>query len=202
MFGLPEKIVIFDLECTTWEGAVARNWSGWGEHREVVQVGAALIETEDFTELANINLYVRLKINPVLSQYFMDLTHITQEVVDKKGVDFQIFLQLFSRLCYELYCFDSRVDGSRLFGRDVLVENCNLLGIEFPFKMEKFHNINEIFYQHGVEVKQSGAAPEAFGIKNPARPHDALNNVRGLIIGLKALSFQHRIKQLEEILKD
>lgn len=193
MFGLPKNIAIFDLECTTWEGAAARNWSGPGEHRELVQLGAALVETSDFTELASRTWLVRPLRNPVLSQYFIDLTHITQESVDKKGVDFLTFLQQFSHACakffkYELYCFDSRVDGSRLFDRDVLVENCDLYGVEFPFDLERFHNVNEIFHKHGVAVKQSGSAPEAFGIKIPARPHNALNDVRGLILGLKLLS--------------
>ena len=190
MLNLPERIVIFDLECTTWEGAAARGWSGPGEHREVVQLGAALVETENFTELANVKFWVRPKINLVLSQYFINLTNIKQEEVDEKGVDFQAFLKGFSDFCaeFELYCFDNRVDGSRLFDRDVLMENCKLLGIEFPFEMGRFHNVNEIFHRQGVEVKQSGAAPEAFGIKLPARPHDALNDVRGLIVGLKALS--------------
>lgn len=190
MFGLPEKIVIFDLECTTWEGAAARNWSGQGEHREVVQLGAALVETKGFDELANVRYFVKPTINPVLSQYFINLTHITQEMADQQGIHFSDFLHYFHGLCrdYELYCFDSRVDGSRLFDRDVLLENCQLCGIELPFELERFHNVNEIFHKHGYVVKQSGTAPEAFGIKIPARPHDALNDVRGIIIGLKALS--------------
>ena len=196
MLGLLEKIVIFDLECTTWEGAAARDWSGPGEHREVVQVGMALVETKDFTELTNAKYLVKPKINPVLSQYFINLTNIKQAEVDENGVDFQTFLNEFSRFCadFELHCFDNRVDGSRLFDRDVLMENCELLGIEFPFKPERFHNVNEIFHKHGYTVKQSGAAPEAFGLKIPARPHDALNDVRGLVVGLRELS--RRIKLL------
>lgn len=188
--GLSEGIVIFDLECTTWEGAAARNWSGQGEHREVVQLGAVVVGTKYFTELVSRLWFVKPTRNPVLSQYFIDLTHITQEKVEEKGVDFSTFLREFSDFCgnFELYCFDNRVDGSRLFDRDVLVENCNLLGSEFPFNSERFHNVNEIFCRHGYHVRQSGVAPEAFGLKVPARPHDALNDVRGIIIGLKALS--------------
>lgn len=192
MLGLPKKIVVFDLECTTWEGAAQRDWSGPGEHREVVQLGAAIVETKNFTELPNIEFLVKPEINPILSEYFIALTKITQEEIDEKGIGFPTFLQEFFDWCcdFELYCFDSRVDGSRLFDRDVLIENCDLFGIEFLFEMERFHNVNEIFHHRGYTVKQSGAAPEAFGIKIPARPHNALNDVRGLIIGLKALSKQ------------
>lgn len=189
MLDLPEEIVILDLECTTWEGAAARDWSGPGESREVIQLGAVLIETQSFTALGMVKALVRPLINPILSDYCINLTGITQDKLDKDGIDFASALRWFKSLCAkrQLYCFDSRVDGSRLFDRDVLIENCDLHGLAFPFEVERFHNINEIFYQHGYIVKQSGAAPEAFGIKSPARPHDALNDVWGLIIGLKAL---------------
>lgn len=194
MFGLPEKIVIFDLECTTWEGAAARNWSGPGEHRELFQMGAAIVETEGLNEISTLTFLVRPRINPVLSDYCKNLTHTTQEEVNK-GVDFAIFQSIFYNWCqeYELYTYDKIETRPRIFDRDVLKENCDLYRLEFLFETgisfrNRFHNINEIFYQHGINVKQSGRAPKAFGIKLPARPHGPLNDVRGIIVGLKALS--------------
>ncbi|MDD4476932.1 MAG: exonuclease domain-containing protein [Patescibacteria group bacterium] len=188
MFGLPKKIVIFDLECTTWEGAAARNWSLPGEHREVIQLGAVLVETEKFIELDSVEFLVRPKINTVLSQYFINLTNIKQKEVDEKGVKFEIFLRNFFEFCSEteLYCFD-KIDDSRLFDRDVLMENCKLYGIKFPFKMGRFHNINKVFFQHGVKIKQSGAAPKAFGIESAGPHHNALSDARGIVVGLRAL---------------
>ncbi|MFH1423827.1 MAG: 3'-5' exonuclease [Candidatus Nealsonbacteria bacterium] len=190
MLNLPKRFILFDLECTSWDGAAARNWSGPGEHREVIQIGATLTDIERFTEQFTVKTLVKPRINPILSEYIKNLTGITQEDINQKGIDFAIFLQTFFDWCcdFEIYCFDSRVDGSRLFDRDVLVENCELCGLEFPFEMDRFHNINEIFARHGYAVKQSGAAPEAFGLKIPARPHDAMNDVNGVLIALKALS--------------
>ena len=190
MLGLPKRFVLLDQECTTWDGAAARAWSGPGEHREVVQLGATLTEVGEFPELFPFVTLVKPEINPILSGYFVNLTHITQKKVNRNGLDFPTFLKMFAGWCcdFEIYSFDSRVDGSRMFDRDVLMENCELLGIKFPFEKERFHNINEIFAQHGYVIKQSGASPEAFGIKIPARPHNALNDVRGLLISPKALS--------------
>lgn len=37
-----KHFVIFDTEYTTWEGAADRDWTGPGEHREVVQIGASV----------------------------------------------------------------------------------------------------------------------------------------------------------------
>jgi inhibitor of KinA sporulation pathway (predicted exonuclease) len=187
VFGLPREIVIFDLECTTWEGAAQRNWSGPGEHRELVQLGAALVETNNFREVENLKLVVKPVFNPVLSQYFVDLTGITQEMVDVCGLDFPHFMRIFVKWCGTrgLYCFDKI--GERIFDRDVLVENCRLHDMEFPFEPDAFNNINYLFFQNGYEVKQSGQAPLAFGEIPPARSHDALNDVRGLIRGLQLL---------------
>lgn len=191
MIGLPEKFVLFDLECTSWEGAAARNWSGPGEHREVIQMGATLTDAERFTEQFTAKTLVKPRINPILSEYIKNLTGITQEDIDQKGIDFAIFLKMFFGWCsdFEIYCFDSRTDGSRLFDRDVLMENCNLLKIWHPsFRPDRFHNINEVFAKHGYRIKQSGASPASFGLEIPARPHDAMNDVRGLLVSLKALS--------------
>ena len=189
MFNLPPKIVILDLECTTWEGALKRNWSGPNEHREVVQCGAVVVETKNFTELKSFDRYVKPKVNPILSDYFVELTHITQEEVDQNGVDFETFLSEFQQWCgdLELYCFGS-VDASSLLDLDILKDNCKLLGLKFPFEENRFHNVNLIFDEHGYKVKQSGSAPEAFGLKLTSRPHNALNDVQGIIIGLKELS--------------
>ncbi len=188
MFKLPRRIVIFDTEVTTWEGAAARDWSGPGEHRELVQLGAALVETKDFTELAIFSTLVKPRINPILSDYFINLTGITQEMVDKYGIDFEVFLQSFYKWCrrYELYSFD-KVNIPRLFDLDVLVENRDLYGIGFPFESERFHNVNEIFFKYGVVIKQSGRAPEACVEEPKNRSHEALNDVRGLIRGLQLL---------------
>lgn len=51
MSGLPNKIIIFDTEFTAWEGSQDRNWSRPNEFQEIVQIGALLVETKDFTEL-------------------------------------------------------------------------------------------------------------------------------------------------------
>lgn len=189
MLNLPKRFVLFGVKCTTWEGATARNWSGPGEYRELIQLAAAFVDAKNLIELSSFQTLVKPRKNQILSQYFVNLTHITQEMVDKEGLDFASVLTDFHMWCedIDLYCFDSRVDGSRLFDRDVLVENCDLYGLEFPFDPEKFHNINETFAQHGYLIKQSGAAPEAFGIKIPARPHDAMNDVNGVLVALKAL---------------
>lgn len=189
MKDLSGKIVLLDLECTSWEGAASRGWSGPGEYRELVQFGAVLADTKNFTEISSFATLVKPRLNPELSEYFINLTHITQEEVDRQGVDFSVCLEDFRHWSCgirQFYCFDNK--AGRLFDLDVLLENCDLCGIEFPFDPADFSNINEIFWKYGYDIKQSGSSPAAFGLEIPARPHNALNDTRGLLTALKELN--------------
>ena len=38
------RVVVFDLEWTAWEGSIQRGWSEDWEHREIVQIGAVLVD--------------------------------------------------------------------------------------------------------------------------------------------------------------
>src|SRR6185436_17519590 len=102
---------VFDTEYTSWEGAQARNWSGPGEYREIVEIGAVLIDTKDFSEIDFIDLYLRPAKNPKLSDYFIELTGITQETVDTKGMNFRDALKRFAEWSKEYQFYSWGNDG-------------------------------------------------------------------------------------------
>jgi hypothetical protein len=78
------------------------------------------------------------------------------------------------------------------YGRDHehLEENCKLLSISFPFETSRVYSLKEIFAKAGIKTADydSGFIVEAFGQKLTRRPHNALNDVRTLLDGLRALS--------------
>lgn len=190
MKKIPKKIIIFDLEIWSDEDVAQRNWSGENEEPDIIQGAAILLNTKTFKEKAVFKHFVKLTTHKKLSKYISELTNITQEQIDQDGILFEQFLKEFKEFCGNapIYYFDSRVDSSRRFDLDMLIKNCRNNKIKFPLNENQFHNINkEIFHALGYDIKQSGASPEVFGISIPARPHDALNDVRGLIIGLKEL---------------
>jgi inhibitor of KinA sporulation pathway (predicted exonuclease) len=91
-----DKAVIFDLEFTSWPGSNERNWSLPEEDREVVQIGAVKIEiSKGLREKDSFNILVRPLKNPVLSEYFVNLTGITQEQADNQGHPFPNALSRF-----------------------------------------------------------------------------------------------------------
>ncbi|RKN03374.1 3'-5' exonuclease [Streptomyces radicis] len=72
--------VVFDLEFTTWRGALERDWSAPGQLREIVQIGALRVsDTHDV--LDSYEALVRPLVNQRLSDYFTQLTGITEEMV-------------------------------------------------------------------------------------------------------------------------
>jgi len=107
MLDLPEKIIIFDTEYTAWAGSAEYNWSRPNEYREIVQIGAILVDTKQLSEIDNINLFVKPVKNPILSEYFTNLTGIKQKDIDENGIYFKEATLKFFSWCgsYPIYSY-------------------------------------------------------------------------------------------------
>ncbi|WP_433430672.1 exonuclease domain-containing protein [Nonomuraea sp. CA-141351] len=90
--------VIFDLEFTSWPGALEQNWSAPGQLREIVQIGALRLR-EDYSVVEEYEALVRPVINPQLSTYFTELTGISQRAVDQYGLSPAVALGDFLGFC-------------------------------------------------------------------------------------------------------
>ncbi|QYX78704.1 3'-5' exonuclease [Streptomyces akebiae] len=77
--------VIFDLEFTTWPGAMEQDWSAPGQLREIVQIGAVRVD-EGYAVVEEYETLVRPVVNPRLSPFFTTLTGIDQRSVDRDGL--------------------------------------------------------------------------------------------------------------------
>lgn len=184
MLNLPKECVIFDTEFTAWEGAMERGWNEPGEYREIVQIGAILIDTETFEEKDHLLIYVKPIKNPQLSDYFIKLTGITQNEVDEKGVSLDEALEELHNFAHDhdLYSFGS--------DEEVVEENCNLLNISFPFDIKKFHDIRDTFKSHGISTEgyMSSTIVQAFGEESKHTGHDGLNDTRTILDALRLLA--------------
>jgi len=183
MFEPAQNIVVFDTEFTSWEGAMERHWSGENEHRELIQIGAVVVDTVDFQERNSFCVYVKPFKNPSLSEYITSLTGITQRDVDEKGLSAQEALMQLNQFSQgsDLYCWGS--DG------DVALENASLGEFQCPIAPERFHDIREVFIQKGIDATayQSSSIITAFGKENPHDAHDALNDARAIVLALQQL---------------
>ena len=174
------SIVVYDLEFTTWEGARARGWSGPGEHREIVQIGAIRLD-DSWDEVASLETLVRPRLNPVLSDYFVTLTGVTQAMVDARGVDFTTAQAQLAHFA----------DGGLLLyanGEDaeVLAENCRLANVPPAIARDRFRNVrSQIASMAGQSEINSCDLPAQFGFAIAGRDHDALADARAVAAAMR-----------------
>jgi len=169
------RIVVFDSEWTSWEGANERGWSRDGEHREIVQIGAVKIDVrQNFKKIADFEVLVRPVVNPILSGYFSRLTGIDQSSIDASGVPLSDGLRAFADF------IDDNVDAVYSNGADqiVFLENCQLIGVEYPFDEVDFrdaHSVIQSIVSGGNRVSSSDL-PAALGFETPGPKHHALSD--------------------------
>lgn len=181
----PESFVLFDTEYTAWGGSRENDWKIPGQHKEVIQIGALRVDP-NLTEVAFFNAYIKPVKNPQLSDYIIDLTHITQEKIDTEGESFERALKKFSDFCIDLPLYAWGGDT------EVLKENCELVGIPFPLQHNqstKLHPLlTPVLDERGIDISKytSGTLIEAFG-KKGGRAHDAVNDMRNLLEVLREL---------------
>ncbi|MFL2783003.1 MAG: exonuclease domain-containing protein [Rhodospirillales bacterium] len=81
--------VVYDLECTAWPGSSENGWSKINEYREIIQIGAVKFDiSANLAEIDSCVIHVKPKINPILSDYIINLTGISQKTIEDSGLLF------------------------------------------------------------------------------------------------------------------
>lgn len=183
----PGALAILDSEWTSWEGAWARNWSGPGEFREVVEIGMILVTDDpELRETGCFRVLVKPILNPDLSDYFINLTGIQQSEVNAQGVTLADALRGMTEFLGP--------QPVRIYshGRDgyYLSENCVRIGTPFTFAASRFVNVNETIAAFLGRTKVSYASsdlPELLGFTPPGDAHTAVADCRCIAQALRAL---------------
>jgi DNA polymerase III epsilon subunit-like protein len=175
--------VIFDLEFTAWEGSLESRWTRPGELSEVVQIGAVKLDAANLKEVECFDMLVRPRVNPVLSDYLVTLTGITNQALERRGVDFAVAYRAFLDF----------VGGSQIFahGRDDLIfaANLKLYGWGRALALPDYSNAIPWFIAQGLDMKGKRACDvaELAGAVFEGHKHDALADARGVAAGFIAL---------------
>ena len=179
-----QRIVIFDTEWTSWPGFLESHWNQPGRHREIVQLGAvALVVDDGFREVDSFQILVQPKINPVLSKYFIELTGITQVMVNADGISFPESLTNFTDFAgTEPVQFAS-------FGGDenVIEENCGFYGMQLPPLFSNCIDLRKEFLKLNIieENWYSSDLPDRLGLAPAGNAHDALADSRAISAALR-----------------
>lgn len=179
----PREVVVFDTEFTAWQGSMARAWAGPGEHKEIIQIGAVVLDAASLEERRAHSVLIRPVVNPVLSDYLVDLTGITNERLAADGVDFATGVTRFVEFA-----------GNRplhAYGRDdrIIAANAERLGRPKLWPGLPTTNLKDWLLQVGIPLTgvHSGNLAAHVGSKSQGVAHDALIDARSLAEAVRYL---------------
>tara|TARA_B110000008_G_C16713161_1_gene461656 strand:- start:46 stop:615 length:570 start_codon:yes stop_codon:yes gene_type:complete len=170
---LEKSFIIYDTEYTSWSGSQKRNWNLPNEHRELVAIGALKIKLEKNKYIIEDSLKILFipRINNILSNYFINLTSITNDEINKYGYDYQSGMKLFLDFCGNLNMYS--------YGNDyhIFEENYKLYKLDNNLNKDKFKDIRPYFDKFNINTNNytSGTIYKHFNIKiNNEQIHDPL----------------------------
>ncbi len=181
-----DKIVVYDLEFTSWEGFLESGWSMPGKHCEIIQIGAIKLDCwQAFEEIDSLDLLVKPLINPVLSEYIMSLTGLSQRQIDSDGIAFPSAFQAFETFCQgaEYVCSNGEDD-------DILNKNCDLHDILRPARTAEAVDLRPLFSEAlgitGYGINSCDLAAH-IGLPATGNAHNGLADARGVAAALHHL---------------
>lgn len=189
------SFIIFDTEYTSWKGCQENGWTG-NQKKEIVQIGAIKV-SENMRVVAKFNELCRPVVNPVLSDYFVNLTRITNEMVQKDGHPFPETYERFKKFAGNSYCF-SHSWGSSYYNKgdgSIIEENLRLHNLPLESDMI-YRNVAHIFkrlykkYHIDIKNQTSGQIVKLLHLEKQQAhlhldEHNALFDAYSILTGLK-----------------
>lgn len=147
-----DNFIIFDTEYTSWEGSQERNWSLDYEHKEIICISALKVNNTNnkLTIIDKFNYYVKPLINPILSDYIINLTGITQDLIDKEGYHFVDVLEKFYIFCEDFNIYSYGDDYAEL-SINMKLNNISIDSKYYTWK-SKFYNIRPFFENYNINT--------------------------------------------------
>jgi inhibitor of KinA sporulation pathway (predicted exonuclease) len=182
----PDKFALLDTE---YNSTKDRKPMAPEHDRAIFQIAVIVTDNQEMRKQWEYMAYVSAS---HLTDFVQELTGVSQETVDEKGIPLERALAEIERQTRELpiYCYGG--DG------DVIQQNCARLGITCPIAPERFINLKPllapVLIDIGIDPKEysSGQLYQAFGLSG-GRAHDALNDMQNLHAVLRELRVRGRL---------
>ncbi len=177
---MSNTVVIVDTEFTSWEGALENNWGEDWQHREIIQISAMKIDKNTLEVKDTFDRLVLPEINPLLSDFIVDFTGITNEKVQLEGIPFEEAFEKFTNFVDNdmVWCYGW--DG------EVFEENIHLIGRCEWHETLKFQTLHPYFKAQGVDTSKinSGKLANYFGVDIEIHEHNAMDDVTSIVAAL------------------
>ena len=187
---IPNQFIIFDTEYTAWKDSQETGWANPLHFKELVQIAAYKIVKKDNSLfiLDSFKVLIKPKKNPILSDYFINLTKIQQNELDETGLELDMALEQFYQFSKGLTLYS--------YGNDFEIIEYNL-DLNNHDQMSKYRFWESSFFDFKMLVYKfcdtkkysSGTLYQAFQLvpDNNICIHDALWDSYSLFISLNYL---------------
>ena len=166
------KLLVVDLEATCWEDK-----NDTSKVMEIIEIGAVLADSKTLEIMSEFQSFVKPILNPILSDYCLNLTTIKQEEVDSA----EMFPSVLARLldfCGETN--DVTLASWGDYDRKQLILDCARFGVQYPFGADHL-NIKELFTERkGSKKCGMKKALRILGIPLEGMHHRGLDDARNI----------------------
>lgn len=171
-------VSILDLEYTAWEGSAQRGWVEPWEWREIIQIGMVLVDAKTFLIKEGFEILVRPERNEILSDYFIELTGISQKRIEEEAVSFKQALEVVTPIGLKAECIMfNGYDGQ------ILRENCVFHNLSVPWNDSRMYNFRPLLADSLNRPQAdltSSDLPALAGVKVLGQPHSALHDCNSI----------------------
>lgn len=183
------NFTLIDLEWTSWknnyfgkylEKEKRKKW----QKKEIIQIGAIKFD-QNYKIKKILNIIVKPIINKNLSPHIMQLTSLTDEIIDKYGLSFLMSYKKLMKFSKKTFVLSNGYDGK------VLKENLDFN--QSKLRIIKVLNIKKILQKKYYIPKKYLSSPliqTFFGKKfKKKKAHNALEDCKSIIYALKKMKF-------------
>lgn len=192
---MSRKFIIFDTEFTSWKGCLENGRLDW-QKEEIVQIAAIKVDENTLSVVDELNLYVKSVMNPILSDYFINLTGLTNELIEARGISFEQAYNEFKQFSEGLSCYSYNAGSEKsLADGDIMRKNLSFNDMKDE-KEPHYINIanwfKKAFAESGFDMGNvnSGGIAKKLGVQNLLQDsgideHNALYDVYSLLAGVR-----------------
>jgi inhibitor of KinA sporulation pathway (predicted exonuclease) len=179
-----KSFIIVDLEWTSWRDNSKKKIREKWQKREIIQIGAIKVNNK-YKIINKLNIFVKPKFNPILSNYIKKLTNITQNKIDKDGVTFDKAYKKFISFSKRTKIISNGNDGK------ILNENLKYNKLKKKIEVKDIRPLFQNKYKIPKKFCNSYLIHTFFGYSlNKNRSHDAVWDCKCILKALKSLRFK------------
>ncbi len=196
---MSQQFIIYDTEYASWKGFIDLPIDDEKRKKaEIVQIAALKINLDDLSIADEFNCYIKPHFEPNLTEYFTNLTGLTDELLDREGTDFMTAYGRFLHFAQKLPCY-SHAWGQKQADELVIRNNLEMWQME-NLPEPDFRNIawwfDEKYKQLNMNItkQSSGQIGKILGLDKEIAhlnldEHNALYDVYSILLGLRKLGF-------------